>query len=218
MATLPLLGRASAEGRAFLDAKIAEDMQKGCGAGDGEGCVVTRAHPDDYVPADDVVRGVVVGGAGLDAEMHDKGEPQHGCNGLAMGVGAIGVGWGQMPGDAEEGHADVIATEVCNAPDHGRANYAGGCDKAAAVPIESWVDVDVLERQNSMCAGDAGGIRACGGAIGIDADAAGGGVDGALMPGPVAMWANLSPGPMWGCPVMLVLLRVKMRRVIYHQE
>jgi hypothetical protein len=186
MATLPLLGRASAEGRAFLDAEIAEDVKKvfcGCGAGDREGCVVTRAQADDYAPADDVVRGVVVGDAGLDAEMHDKDEPRHGCNGLAMVAGAIGVGWGQMPGDAEEGHADVIVAEVCNAPDHGRANYAVGYDKAAAVPIESQVDVDVLERQNSMCAGDAGGIRACGGAIGIDVDAAGGGVDGALMPG-----------------------------------
>ena len=130
MATLPLLGRAFAEGRALLDAEIAEDVQKVfccCRAGDGEGCVVTRAHADDDVPADDVGRDAVVGGAGLDAEMHDKGEPQHGCNGLAMVAGAIGVGWGQMPGDAEEGHADVIATEVGNTPDHGRANYAGGC-------------------------------------------------------------------------------------------
>ena len=74
--------------------------------------MVTRAHADDDMPADDVSRDIVVGGAGLDTEMHDKGEPQHSCNRLAMVVGAIGVGWGQMPGDAE---AKTMECKPCDA-------------------------------------------------------------------------------------------------------
>ena len=75
---LLLTGEFSAEICACLDAAIAKAAEKvfgDCGASCGDDFAIACAHGRDSVPAGGVVKGSVGGGARLDAEMHDEGEP-----------------------------------------------------------------------------------------------------------------------------------------------
>ena len=183
---LPLLrGGGSTEGCTCLDAEMAEIAKTvfgDCGADGGEGFVIAYAHGRECVPDGGVVKGSVGGGECLHAEMHDEGEPFPVCDELAMLVGAIGSNWGWMPGDAGEGHVDVLAVGSWIAPNHGREERAAGYGGDATMPIVSQTDADVPVHRTSAGASDAGSSHGRDGAMDIEADAVGGGADGVLRP------------------------------------
>ena len=182
---LLLTGEFSAEICVCLDAAIAKAAEKvfgDCGASCGDDFAIACANGRDSVPARGVVRGAMGWGARLDAEIHVEGEPFPDCDELTMMVGAIGGDWGRVPGDAGEGHVDVLAARLWSAPDHGREDRAAGYGRVAAMPIELRADADVLKHQASAYAGDAGGSHGHDGAMGTEADAVGGGADGVLGP------------------------------------
>ena len=172
--------RVSADGGECLDAEMAEIAKTvfcDCGADGGEGFVIACVHGRDCVSADGVVKGSVGGGACLDAEMHDEGEPLHDCDEMAILVGGVGVGLGHMLGDPDEGHVGVLVADAWSASDPGWADDMAGDGEVGAVSVESWADVQVPEPQASMQAGDAGSNYGCNGSAGIAVDADGRGTD-----------------------------------------